>query len=151
MEHEYSEEGIFTVKIYGKKYFAIKGDGWDHKNLMCGVFRSDLPVASHLTNFSSFCYDARMLLYVDVENSNFITQASNVSNTFYACMNMLSAEGFPPSWNIDYCGNIFSNCYGLTYTDFKLPPVSSLDDYQGCFERCWSLKNTIESLLAPNK
>ena len=143
MQHEYKEEGIYTVKIYGKNYFAIIPNKL-HNNITCSIFREDLPVASHLSNFSSFSYGARMLLYVNLFNCGFNNQVLNAANLFYYCLNLKKAVGFNSYTNMKHCGGIFGHCYALKYTDFKFPSFSLLGDYRESFYKCWALSTNIE-------
>ena len=149
LEHTYSESKKYTVKIYGTRYWAILPDKTNVAtggyNLMCRVFDSDLPIASHLYNLSSFCYGAQRLLYVDVLKSNFNSlNIQNMSYTFCQCRNMLKASGFYYNDNINAEGNVFENCWALEYTDYQL---HSTGGKPLCFHRCKKLAVAIENLL----
>lgn len=145
MRHEYSDEKIYTVKIYGKSYFGMIPNK-KKLNLMVSLFSENLPVASHLTNFSSFCYGAYALVYVNLFNCGFNKQASNASNVFYYCVNLKKAVGFSNGYsNMKHCGGIFGNCYALQYTDLKLPATSVVNSHRDAFYRCWALSTNIES------
>ena len=154
MSHTYATENIYTVKIYGNDYFGLihklNNENKIQENLICSILTNNLPVASHLFNFSSFCYGAMGLLYVDVYYNTFNIQAINTSNMFNYCKNLKRAYGFVSDNNISACENMFGDCYALQYTSFRLPSTSSIKRYYRCFYRNWALKNTIESLLPAN-
>ena len=144
MRHEYSDEKVYTVKIYGKSYFGMIPNK-KKLNLMVSLFSENLPVASHLTNFSSFCYGAYALVYVNLFNCGFNKQASNASNVFYYCVNLKKAVGFSGGYsNMKHCGGIFGNCYALQYTDLKLPATSVVCSHRDVFYRCWALATNVE-------
>ena len=149
LEHTYTESKKYIVKIYGRRYWAILPDKSNVAtcgyNLMSRVFDTDLPIASHLYNLSSFCYGAIRLLNVDVLKGNFNSlNVQNMSYTFCQCRNMLSASGFYYNDNINAEGNVFENCWALQYTDYQL---HSTGGKPLCFHRCKKLAVPIENLL----
>lgn len=146
MRHEYATEGIHTVKIYGKNYFAIIPNK-SHQNITCSALSENLPVASHINNFSSFCYAAKMMVYVNVYNCGFNAQVQNASNMFYYCLNLKKAVGFTAYSNMKHCGGIFGNCYALQHTNLTLPSFDVTGSNREAFYRCWALADDINDLL----
>ena len=121
MNHTYTTVGKHIIKIFGNKYFGFLNTG-SYSNIMCRVFDYDLPVASHITNFSSFAQSAMHLLHVDVSHcAKFNAQYSNISNLFNGSKNLLSATGFASrnKQNISYA-SVFYYCYSLETTDLIL-------------------------------
>lgn len=153
----------YKVKITGKNYFGVKytntsSDGVVDKetnesvvintvskvnNLICRVFESDLPIASHITNLSSFCYAAKRLLNVNVELKH---PCFNLANVFRSCTNLLTATGMYRLTTIDTTiNNIFTSCQFLKETDLEIPPATLT--IAGAFSGCISLDIDITSLL----
>lgn len=52
--HTYKTDGIYEIKIFGKKYWAINHQ-YITNNKLCSAFTKNLKIASHIYNFSSFC------------------------------------------------------------------------------------------------
>lgn len=149
MNHKYETDGIYTVKIYGKKYFALNSWKNYNYNLMCSVFNENLKIASHLSNFSSFCKGTNHLLFVNVANSNFNLQATNVSNMFSECKSLIKAIGFNEYNNqrIHCVQGMFNTCVALNYTDFKIPHYISDGSLDFVFSRCRTLNVNISNLI----
>jgi hypothetical protein len=88
MSHTYQNPGRYIVKIYGKQYYAVKYSdsqysGISRYNLICRVLDYDLPIASHLTNLSSFCFHATRLQKVNVPKyADYLTRIINTASMF---------------------------------------------------------------------
>lgn len=146
LSHTYNTVGKYTIRIYGKSYFALSNLNTD-TNIMCRVFAADLPVASHLSNFSSFARYAKHILKVDLSTCpNFIKNYSNISYLFYECFNLSTATGFSVrnKRNISY-DYVLHHCYALEETDFMIS--HSIGNIQGVFNGCEKLQYDIADLL----
>lgn len=145
--HTYSNTGKYIIKIYGNTYFAlIQGNGPD-PNIICRIFDKDLPIASHIKNFSSFARSSKHLLNVNVSKcKNFNKNYINISMLFYDCTNLVSATGFSieNKINIAY-SNILANCYSLETTNFVFIPTSY--GINGTFNKCYKLVADIYQLF----
>ena len=167
LKHDYanalSNAGVtfkrFIVKIYGKKYFAIK---YIHStfidkngnsitingpkvcsNLISRVFDNDLPLASHITNLSSFCYGAHRLIHV---NNKLNHPVSNLSSTFSSCDNVLSTSGiYKLTKNDTNISNIFASLKFMEYTDLTIP--SNTSSIANAFSGCENLNISFKTLL----
>lgn len=129
LSHTYSSNGKYIIKIYGNTYFAIKqaqDKNKSYNNILCRALTDDLPIASHLSNFSSFCLGAKHLIYLNITNPNFNFQYSNISTMCGFCTNLISATGFGlrNKLNCSY-GYLFTYCYSLETTDLQI--VSALE------------------------
>ena len=132
--HTYSTNGKYVIKVYGNTYFALKQN--TSSNILCRALDFDLPVASHLTNFSSFCRGSMHLLKVHIGCHNFNKNFRNTSYMFNNCKNLLSATGFS-TWGKHDCqyNSMFYNVTHMTVTDFKLIPGTSdsiIQVFRGC-------------------
>lgn len=156
--HEYVTPGKYIVRITGTTYVYFRpGDDQEghcedeisrsgYGNLLCRIFEDDLPIASHLTNFSGACRVAPRLLYVDFSRSRVKQQARHCDNLFYQSRNLLSAVGFYDH-RIVRISNAFSGCRNLTTTDFVLPAVMSGDGPNMLFNGCQNLVGDIASFF----
>jgi hypothetical protein len=64
-------------------------------NLTSRIFDVDLPIASHITNFSSMCYGATRLLTVKIPHSTkYIVDGYNFSSLFQFCENLTTIKRF---------------------------------------------------------
>ena len=129
LTHTYASTGKYVVKIFGNTYFAMKHAQENNKlynNILCRILTKDLPVASHLTNFSSFCLGANHIIHLNIDNPNFMQNCSNIATICGFCKNMISATGFPlrNKINLSY-GYAFTYCYSLETTDLQI--TSALD------------------------
>ena len=151
MNHTYLSNGKYIIKIYGKKYFAIiQSSSNTDPNILCRIFDYDLPIASHLRNFSSFCRHSKHLINVDVSKSpTFSSNYINIANMFTGCKNLLSVTGFGGSSiskiNVSYAA-LFYQCSALTTTDFKLIPTDS--SIKQVFRECSNLEVDINDVLS---
>ena len=162
LEHDYAEsmtENVqkFIVKIYGKNYYtfrcneAVVADGVKltlSNNLISRIFDVDLPMAPHISNFSSICYGALRLFSVTIPHSTkYITDGYNFSSTFQWAENLTSVMGFEDNLLRSNChvSCMFKYCYSLIETDFTIPAcVISISDI---FYDCKKLSVKIENLL----
>ncbi len=59
MCHNYKDAGQYTVRVFGKCYDGlvsfISNAKFGETNRICRIFESDLPIASHILNISSWC------------------------------------------------------------------------------------------------
>ena len=94
--HNYSKvDQRLTVKIYGKTYSNINFNtvaiNNNANNLICRVFDEDLPIASHLKDFSGMCMYAKRLVYVNLQFIVMNMHRYNMSNLFTGCPNIIRA------------------------------------------------------------
>jgi hypothetical protein len=173
MKHDYNsalnEANVpykrFIIKIYGKSYFGFKYDpltpfidkegqtynAYDpltsSKNLICRVFENDLPVASHINNFSSFCVYATRLVGVKIPRyHNIFLNATNMSSLFAHCPNLnfvLGIEDHRP--NNVIVNNMFVQDYCLQDTDFIIP--AAITSLANIFGGCGQLSTSFSKLL----
>ena len=118
---------------------------------MCRIFDADLPVASHLTNFSSFAFGAQRLLKVNASYSNFTHQVVQCPSLLRNCKNLLSAIGFNNCSNIIQCNSMFYKDESLKYVDFALPnKIIDETSIHHCFGQCSGLTTDISYLFPTN-
>jgi len=123
VSHEYSTVGVYTVRIVGSGYHAICRNS-STSNLLLRPFGADLPLAPHLTNFSSFCRACPLLINVDVSGGNFVNQAVNVATMFADNgINLKTVTGWQNAVNVRVCPQLFMSCYRMTGTDFRIPAL----------------------------
>ena len=122
LEHTYAESKKHIIKIYGHKYYSFcHPSGTSQYNLMSRIFDGDLPIASHLHNFSSLCLGASRLINVQVNGYDaWCEQADNLSYAFSSCKNLLKCVGFRHRNNMQADDQIFAHCRNLAITDYKL-------------------------------
>lgn len=127
MSHTYQKPGKYIVKVYGSTYQHLQydeevEDGKDC-NLICRVFDTDLPIASHLNNFDALCKYAIMLTSVNVgrASSGRFLEGRNCSDCFSYCYNLESATGFNKYAQFRYIAGLFFRCHSLKYTDIVIP------------------------------
>ena len=154
--HTYTTAGRYIVRVFGKDYFNIKthatasSGGSVFSNLMCRVFEEDLPIASHLSNLSSFACRTPLLLYVNGSNVkyNFYT---NISGIFSYDNNLVKVEEFKRLFTKANCQSAFLNCTSLTTSDMQIPDDSSYSSAgASMYEGCSSLAINISKLI-PDK
>lgn len=155
VSHTYETPGRYIVRIYGEQYFAIacpdKYNGVANDNsLVSRVLDADLPVSSHLTNFSSMCSNSMRLLRVDNQFSKNLFRVINTSSMFARCKNLIQCTGFggylsPAMYS---CSWMFNDCWSLSNTDFVLPGYFT-DEWgiKGVFANNKSLSVDINTLL----
>jgi hypothetical protein len=159
VSHEYQESKKYTIKIFGKKYFNITHylgyfidpetnatyvypETSEKYNLMCNCFTSETPIASHVTNLSSFAVGAKRLVNVIVDTTCNISKVSNLSSLLSLCTNLKRAIGFPNfTAQTVNANNVFYRDYVLQETDFKIPPQVSSMTYTFC--DCYALTGDI--------
>jgi hypothetical protein len=159
MFHMYENAGKYIIKIYGKKYWGfrtesaesnqLKTDGYD--NLLYKILEKDLPVASHLTNYSGLCRTSNRLIMLNMyAYSNFQIYAKHVDNLFSYSKNMVKAVGFNDTCNSwTQVSNTFIGCSSLIYTDFILPRMMISDGPADFCNGCVNLKKDITEFF-PN-
>jgi hypothetical protein len=155
MSHTYQTPGRYIVKIFGKQYYAVKySDSQDPEfvgyNLICRVFDYDLPIASHLTNLSSFCFEATCLQKVNVPKyADYLTRVINTSSMFNFCKNLVSVKGFNNYVNPAFYsyGSMFGACLALTECDFRMSPYVTGNHIDRVFDFCSALTVDINKLL----
>lgn len=159
MFHMYENAGKYIIKIYGKKYWGfrteysennqLKTDGYD--NLLYKILEKDLPVASHLTNYSGLCSKSLRLIMLKMWSySNFQIYAKHVDNLFCYSKNMVKAIGFNDTCNSwTQVSNTFVGCSSLIYTDFILPRMMVSDGPADFCNGCFNLKKDITEFF-PN-
>lgn len=135
MSHTYTADGNYIVKILGKTYYAIVGNITDGAgitgyteadaktyNIMSRCFAEDLPIASCLTNLSSFAAYAKYLQVVKVPQTMSFANIENAAKVFANCFNLTSVTGI--GYKLAHCRSVdsfFNNCTSLTTTDFVIP------------------------------
>lgn len=150
VSHSYDHTGKYIVRIYGNSYFALKqSTSTSIPNIMSRALDIDLPVASHISNFSSFCRRATHLLNVNVGSCyNFNRHFKNISYMFAGCSNLLTAFGFSTYGKVDVQqNNVFHNCGVLVDTDYKLIPITSgkiAQTFRGCSKMTTPVENFFE-------
>ena len=149
MKHTYSKSGRYIVKIYGKQYYNIKSyisDKNISSNLISRIFEYDLPLASHLINLSSMCYDANRLLYVNVEPIRY-RRFNNLSQAFYHCQELQYATGFKRNFAECAIERTFLYCDKLIKTDLQLPSRSGYTTCNSTFAGCTNLAVDINKFI----
>ena len=149
MKHTYSKSGRYIVKIYGKQYYSIKSyisDKNISSNLISRIFEYDLPLASHLINLSSICYDANRLLYVNVEPIKY-RRFNNLSQAFYHCQELQYAIGFKRNFAECAIERTFLYCDKLIKTDLQLPSRSGYTTCNSTFAGCTNLAVDINKFI----
>jgi hypothetical protein len=163
VSHEYQESKKYTIKIFGKKYFNITHylgyfidpetnatylypDTSEKYNLMCNCFTSETPIASHITNLSSFAVGAKRLVNVIVDTTCNISKVSNISSLLSLCPNLKRAIGFPnfTAQSVN-ANNVFYRDCVLQETDFKIPSQASSFTYTFC--DCYELTGDITTFF----
>lgn len=152
--NKYRKTKRYIIKIYGKQYYGFRYTNIEPYNLMCRCLDWDLPVATHFTNLSSFCYGAKGLQAVSVpEYTTYLKNAINFSSMFDGpipnnCSNLISVTGFGKNDNdINYaCNFMFNNCTNLIECDFILPNLNT-GSMANIFNNCSSLNVDINSLI----
>ena len=142
----------YIVKVYGKDYCRLSHLtklSTDNR-LVCRVFDTDLPVASHLTNLASYCLHCVRLLKVSIPSySDMLHQVVNLASLFEGCKNLIYAYGFDKLNNDIVPGgvnNVFSGCNGLLEIDFKIP--ATFTSARNLFYNCERLEIDIASVFS---
>jgi len=149
-EHTYEESAKYVVKIYGHSYWHIGQDTTiTNNNLICRVFESDLPIASHLHNFSGFCMGANRLIKVEINAYDaWIQQVDNINSCFMGCQNLLECTGFRQRTSMMCDQYLFTGCTNLTKTDYRMKSIYSRPGAAGdTFNNCPALAVDISKLL----
>lgn len=158
--HTYSQNGRYIIKIYGRKYYSLK-PGFEVKtpggssqyyrnynnNLQSRVFDHDLPVASHITNFSNWCRGAFNLITLNAENIKYrnIINASSIANTVW---NLQTAVNFGRNFVASNMNSAFYNCISLMNSDAVLPYLSVYSNAcEYMYNRCYRLGGNFNNLL----
>ena len=82
--HEYSQQNInknHIIKIYGKDYYCIDWQNSGAPSIVSRAFDYDLPVASHLKNFSNF-FTTNLVYKVDFKRCTHSFEECNVASMF---------------------------------------------------------------------
>lgn len=138
----------FVVKIYGKDYYTFRYNTYRANNLTSRIFAADLPIADHVTNFSSLAMAAIRLLKVKFPHSTGpYSNVWNWSSCFEYCDNLVSATGFEDLMlrGDAYYDLIFAVCPSLKSTDFVIP--AAITEFQRIFHGCPNLECDINTLL----
>ena len=153
VRHIYSKAGKYIIKIFGKNYFGYSSwqgaNSNEHKqyNLMCRIFDSDLPTASHLTNMSSAASFAQRLLKVNIPSYYKFPCVENSSYLFYASA-VTEVVGLKNRfWNVATNSNIFDSCTQLENTDFMFPALTARGTYRKSFTKCYKLKTPVSKMF----
>lgn len=159
VSHTYKTPGRYIIKVYGSKYYNIwhywltdgvkDEDEITRHSLICRAFTEDLPVASHITNFSNFFgYSLRHLSLKAGAQSTAFRPGCNLSGFCRNNYNLLSATGLSNINDIYSASYLFINCKAMTTTDFVLPKViRNTKGLQGVFQECQSLTSDISKLV----
>lgn len=137
LAHTYPAPGIYQVRIYGKDYTGLIGSvqhaNYSSVTRICRIFAKDLPVASHISNVSSWCRYANLLTDVDVSGS-VVNTAQNTGLLFAQCKNLVKATGFSYVWRTQNSGSMFAGDSALEYTDMYFPMLTrSINSiFDGC-------------------
>lgn len=160
LSHTYSQNGKYIIKIYGRKYYSLK-PGFEVKtpggssqyyraynnNLQSRVFDDDLPVASHITNFSNWCRGAFNLVTINAENIKYrnITNASSIA---FGAWNLQTAVNFGRNFVTATMNNAFYNCISLMSSDAVLPFQSIYTNAcDNMYNRCYRLGGNFNNFL----
>jgi hypothetical protein len=140
----------YIIKIYGKDYCAIRHNIMqlsENNRLMCRVLTHDLPIASHITNLASFCFNCeRLLTHTFSSYSRIFDQIVNWSSTFSGCKNLKYSMGWSINRIVINYHWLFASCSSLIDTDFKIGLYQS-GGLNGVFNGCSSLSKDISSLF----
>ena len=152
----------FIIRVFGKDYFSINHLFYNNNNLnnptfeslLCRCFDTDLPIASHLSNLSSFAYASLRLLKVEMPSEFSLEDISNFAHCFRSCKNLKSVSGFKgrkPWKKINSLRAIFAGDINLSGCDFNLPDsVSRKEGYWEAFSGCVNLASYLSGLLPVN-
>ena len=153
IEHTYAEDGKYIVKIYGCQYYSICTPGGstsdcEKYNLICRVFDTDLPLASNVTNISSFCAFAIRLLSVRVPSYYDFSRCINIHGIFRGCRNLQSVKGLQNQFLVvNAAARIFADCGSLTELDFTMPAAVTRGQTYNMFQGLSNFEGNIESLI----
>ena len=123
MTHTYAVQDRYIVRIYGRDYFNISHAPSvvdDASNIQCRVLDYDLPVAKHVSNLSSFCYNTQKLTKVRVPRYDILNHIINHSQMFSYDKNLLSVTGFKDCALISRGAiRCFNSCENMVTCDFN--------------------------------
>ena len=125
LQHTYENNGKYIVKIYGKNYYNIMIPNGDTDNsLICRVLDNDLPIASHITNVSSFSRNSIRLLKVRLPEYFDVSNWINVVSLFQNCKNLLSLTGFSRKFvGLHSLQYFMAGTTSLQECDLTIPPI----------------------------
>lgn len=153
LEHTYSLNGKYIVKIFGKQYYSIctpsDPNNEEHKyNLICRILDNDLPLAPCVTNISSLCAYAIRLFSVHVPSYFDLSRIVNIGGIFRGCKNLQSVKGLKNQFiNVAAANQIFVDCYSLTELEFTMPTSVSRGFSNEMFRNCIEYAGKIEDLI----
>lgn len=162
LTHTYAVQGVFKVQIIGQNYFAIKqtveiGPYSNCKtltertqyNLLCACLNSELPVASHLANLSSFAIRSLRLFEVNALTFKFPPRISHTSNMFSSCRNLKTFVGFYlNTYILKSLSNMFANCANMEICDMEIPSFfTNTSSLGSIFTGCEKLTADISELI----
>lgn len=116
-------------------------------NLISRVFDDDLPVASHISNFSNWCRAAFNLIELNAENIKY-RNIINANSIAMECFNLQKVVNFGRNFINANMGDAFYNCISLMESDAILPfdsPYKNACDRM--YNRCYRLGGNFNSLL----
>ncbi len=151
--HTYEKQGIYTVTINGRNYFAFNASitfgGYTEErqyNLICGCMTAELPIAPHIVNYSSFAVGALRLFEVNAKNFAWNSAPVNWHGAFAVCKNLKRLAGFDvvaKYYGARTVTNLCSNCTALVESDFCLPGfVTEINAFGTAYGRCYKLGST---------
>ena len=150
MSHTYLQEGRYTVKIYGEKYFCLSNRLTTANNLMCRCFDRDLPLSDNVNNLTHWGKNALRLTKVCIPAAMDFRRVENFGDLFQDCTNLLYAWGLKRKIQLVRCSaEIFYGCSALIKTDLILPTaaVESNSSLKKCFSGCRNLNCNISALI----
>jgi hypothetical protein len=159
LTHTYQKPGRYIVTIKGSDYYNIwhywGGTDEEHANmsLICRAFTADLPIASHINNFSNFFgYSLRHLSLDASARANVFASGCDLSGLCRNNTNLQEAKGLANINDVYSVNSIFVNCSNMTYTDFKVPLViRTVQGFQTAFKDCGKLGITLKQLLGTHR
>lgn len=150
--HTYADKDCgkkYIVKIYGKDYFMLRGNNAEANNIISRMLDRDLPIASCVTNLSSFCRNSLRLLQVNVPKGYLLRSGINITYLFAGCTNLrfglneYCVFGMPE--NNCY---MFNNCVNLecdiSNFDYIFRAGSVINNFSYIFTNCKKLFGTID-------
>ncbi len=156
--HTYSTQGVYKVTLIGRDYFGLTpsvtfGEHASNNtventryNLMCECMTAELPIASHIVNYSSFAIGALRLFEVNAKNFAWNSAPVNWHGAFAVCKNLKCLIGFDviaKYYGARTVTNLCSNCTALVESDFCLPGfVTEVNAFGTAYGRCYKLGST---------
>lgn len=151
-EHTYTTPGKYIIKVFGKDYFSVTHlvsaftNQITERSLLCRCMDADLPIASHITNISSFAYKSFRLLKVN--NVLDVNRFSNFSKCFQNCTNLKTVTGFNHLLSAYAMTFMFRDCTNLVTCDLIFPPIiTKYRGLWGIFYNCPQLSNDVSSFF----